>query len=381
MPLWRPELASDYWKTMPRSARVAAMLGVFLIFLPGGLLSGDIPKLGADSVPHVVVGAIFSGVTAVGWIVAVSRWRVGVPIIIALQYLVGAVLLGHIFGPPGPPLAGAALRSRLSVDVEVTTAAIVLGFGCFSYLFRTEGARHARVTAEIDLARTIHRHLVPRIEQRIGAFEIRGVSSPSGEVGGDLIDVVESPGQWTAFIADVSGHGVAASVLMGMLKSAVRTDLRTRDDLDAMLLTVNRVLFDLKSPTMFATFAGLQWIAEAGALRFTTAGHLPILHYRARTNDIAELTTPQLPLAMFSDTAFGSRAVEYGAGDLFVILTDGLTEVFDRHDREFGIDGAKAILAAEAGAPLEVIESRLVAAARAHGPQLDDQTLLLIRAV
>lgn len=374
---WRPGLlASEYWRSMPRKARVAFLLSVFLIFLPAGLLSGDIPHLGADSVPHVVVSAILSGATAVGWILAMGRWRIGVPIILAIQIAV-PMLLGHIFGPPGPPLAGIALQSRLGADVEVTTLAIVLGFGCFSYLFRTEGARHARVDAEIDLARTIHRHLVPRIEQRIGPFEIRGVSSPSGEVGGDLIDVVESPDQWTAFIADVSGHGVAAGVLMGMLKSAARTELRDRASLESLLRTLNAVLFELKTPTMFATFAGVQW--TDGALRFTVAGHLPILHYRAATKDVRDLQIAQLPLAMFDDTVFTSAPATCEPGDVFVILTDGLTEVFDRHDRELGLEGVRAILTAAADASLAAIEARLMTTVRAHGPQLDDQTLLLIR--
>jgi serine phosphatase RsbU (regulator of sigma subunit) len=143
---------------------------------------------------------------------------------------------------------------------------------------------------------------------------------------------------------------------------------------------LNGVLFDLKSPPMFATFAGLH--ADGGpTLEFTVAGHLPILHYQASTLTIAELSIPQVPVAMFSDRAFTSARTSCAPGDLFVILTDGLTEVFDRADRELGLDRLKSLIQEHAHASLEVVEARLFDAVRAHGVQQDDQTLLLVRAI
>src|SRR5262249_49200266 len=175
-----------------------------------------------------------------------------------------------------------------------------------------------------------------------------------------------------------SGHGVAAGLLMGMLKSTARTKLQTGEPLDGLLNTLNSVLVDLKSPTMFATFAGVQ--GDAGSnLQFTVAGHLPILHYHATTTGLSELSIPQVPLAMFSDQVFTSGVVTCDAGDLLVILTDGLVEVFDRADEEFGFERLKALIRTHATAPLATIETRVFEAVRAHGTQLDDQTLLLIR--
>jgi phosphoserine phosphatase RsbU/P len=124
--------------------------------------------------------------------------------------------------------------------------------------------------------------------------------------------------------------------------------------------------------------AGLQF--DNGGLRFTVAGHLPILHYSAAESEVHELTIPQLPLAMFEDRTFTSAEVRYAAGDLFVILTDGLTEVFDSGDREFGLDRVTALVREHAEAPLDLLEDRLLADVRAHGRQLDDQTVLFVRA-
>ena len=165
---------------------------------------------------------------------------------------------------------------------------------------------------------------------------------------------------------------------MGMLKSTVRTQLRTGERLDGLRNTANTVLFDSKSPTMFATFAGVQYDGSP-TLRFTVAGHLPILHYHA-----ARQRSPngQRPKCRSRCSAIGylpPRCVACDPGDLLVILTDGLTEVFDRADREFGMQRVKTLIQGHAIAPLATIENRVFAAIRAHGAQLDDQTLLLIR--
>jgi sigma-B regulation protein RsbU (phosphoserine phosphatase) len=82
---------------------------------------------------------------------------------------------------------------------------------------------------------------------------------------------------------------------------------------------------------------------------------------------------------MFPDTAYTSTRLDAAPGDLFVILTDGLTEVFDRREREFGLERMKALVAAHGDGPLDTLERRILDAVRAHGPQQDDQSLLLVR--
>src|SRR5262245_25749430 len=366
----------ESWKSMSRSSYAAFLIGVFFTFLPTGLLT-DIPRLGADSPPRLAAISVLSGTLAVAYVLVV-HWRPKFLWLLVAFHIALAMEFDRILGPVGPPLMGEALHTRLLVDINGATFGIIIGFSLLSHVIRAEGTNYGRIRAEIDLAREIHRHLVPRLARNIGRFEFRGVSLPSGDVGGDLVDVVESPAGWTSFVADVSGHGVAAGLLMGMLKSTARTQLRTGETLDGLLNTLNSVLVDLKGPTMFATFAGVQ--SDGGPnLEFTVAGHLPILHYHSTTAAISELSIPQVPLAMFSDRVFTSAVVTCDAGDLLIILTDGLVEVFDRADDEFGLERLKTLLRAHAATPLETIERRVFDAVRAHGTQLDDQTLLLIR--
>src|SRR5262249_42202424 len=160
-----------------------------------------------------------------------------------------------------------------------------------SNFVQREGTRYVRAHTEIALARDIHRLLVPALARRVGAFEFQGVSVPSGEVGGDLIDLVESKDGWIGYVADVSGHGVGAGLLMGMVKSAARMQLQQMSPIDQLLTDLNAVLLDLKKPEMYVTFAGLQF--DESGLRFSVAGHPPILHYRATSATVDELSVAQ----------------------------------------------------------------------------------------
>jgi sigma-B regulation protein RsbU (phosphoserine phosphatase) len=257
---------------------------------------------------------------------------------------------------------------------------ITASFVLFMRFVNREGSRFGCAHAEITLASDIHRLLVPPIVRRIGRFDFVGVSLRSGAVGGDLVDVVESNGRGMGYVADVSGHGVGAGLLMGMVKSAARMQLLSPQPLDRLLTDLNVVLLELKRPEMFVTFAALQFDGDS-ALQFATAGHLPILRCQVSALTVDELSTPQVPLAMFEDRTFAASRIAAQPGDLFVILTDGLTEVFDAQDREFGLDGVKALVRENANAPLDTLREILLGAVRQHGPQLDDQTLLLIGVV
>jgi hypothetical protein len=367
----------EFWDRIPTASYVTFLVGIFLMFMPAGLVN-DLYNLGSNPPTRLVAEMMISGGLTVAYVLAFRwpRWFIGV---IAVHALV--VTRSELILPARtPPLVGAALYRRMQTDANLIIGLLIASLTVLSHFARREGTRYVRAHTEIALAREIHRLLVPPIVRRVGCFEFRGVSIPSGDVGGDLIDLVESDGHWIGYVADVSGHGVGSGLLMGMVKSAARTQLRATQALDQLLNTLNVVLFDLKKPGMFVTFAGIEFDG-APELQFIVAGHLPILHYRSAASAVEELSTPQVPLAILGDRSFVAARTACGTGDLFVILTDGLTEVFDRQDHEFGLDQVKALVQRHAASSLESLEHALLAAVSAHGPQLDDQTLLLIRVV
>jgi serine phosphatase RsbU (regulator of sigma subunit) len=163
---------------------------------------------------------------------------------------------------------------------------------------------------------------------------------------------------------------------MGMFKSAFRMRARASGSIAPLLDDVHAVLMPLKQPQMFVTVACVRG-GPGNQVECAVAGHLPILRVR---NDCAdEVTSPQIAVGMFDGTTFSSSSVECLPGDMLALLTDGLIEVFDDDGNELGFEWAKRVLAANSRLPLATIADRLRADARAHGAQIDDQTLLLIR--
>jgi sigma-B regulation protein RsbU (phosphoserine phosphatase) len=165
---------------------------------------------------------------------------------------------------------------------------------------------------------------------------------------------------------------------MGMFKSALRMRLRQPGPLSSLLDDLNTVLLPLKSGSMFVTVACVRG-SVGGSLEYAVAGHLPILRVGAATREVEEFTTPQIPIGMFPDYRFTSATLQCDRGDLLALITDGLTEVFDGRDEQFGMDAVKDILGRSADLPLAEVSRQIVTAARTHGTQLDDQTVLLIR--
>src|SRR5262249_28418063 len=148
-------------------------------------------------------------------------------------------------------------------------------------------------------AREVHQALVPVVAHRIGPYEIYGASLPSGQVGGDLVDVISEGPRWTAYLADVSGHGVTAGMIMAMVKSAMRMGSGPNGTvLSAHLAQLNQNLATLSASNVFVTFAVIRG-ANNRALEFALAGHLPILHYRRREGTVEQRSVSNLPLAVF----------------------------------------------------------------------------------
>jgi len=219
--------------------------------------------------------------------------------------------------------------------------------------------------------------LVPGIDTKLGNFEFYGRSAPSGEVGGDLIDLAGSEDHWVAYVADVSGHGVAPGVVMGMVKSAARMLLSSGAGSSHLLPRLNEVLYPLKRPDMFVTFC---FLAKNGTgLSIGLAGHPAILHFSARTNGVAQWDCPNMPLGILPSGDFANSELRADPGDVFALYTDGLLEAANAAGEEFGIARLQGVLQNHGTEPLEAICRAVEESVARHGAQFDDQSLLLIR--
>ncbi len=335
--------------------------------------------------PSVLVSAVIAGLISCGYIVTIVHYRRGFLLLIALQFVVtvGAdkLLPGGVDPRLHPPTL-AAVERQASFDAIGCLFLVVAGYALFIGFISREGLRQARLDAEIGLAREIHARLVPPIERRTGRFELLGRSLPSTEVGGDLIDAFEAGGDEWALIADVTGHGVTAGTLMAMVRAAIRTRASTGGAIAEVFASIDRLIVDLERPDKFVTAAALRFRHD-GVAEALLAGHLPILVVRAGGRGVERLENARPPLGLPLSTTAAAAAcpacTRYAPGDLFVLLTDGLTEVQTKDGEMLGLEEVQALVTAHAGKPLPVIADALFDRARAHGAATDDQTLLLVR--
>lgn len=330
--------------------------------------------------------AIFSGVFAGALIVSLRSPRrsktsiAALVIVFAFVFASGKIerrlpanraLLSPAFEP---------VRHRLELDAILLALTPVFGWIVLVLFAGTQGVKHVRTRTELELAERLQQTLAPPLALSTPEYEIHGRSAPSSQMGGDLLDAVTGNGTLACYIGDVAGHGIQAGVFMGMVRSSVRTALLRPIPLDRLLADLNQVLFEIKagSPT-YVTFAFLR-CGEGRKVEYALAGHEPILHYHARNKTITQLAMEQFPLGLFFQATFTSGVIEVEPGDILTLLTDGIVEVPNAAEEEFGQARIHDILLQNAGRSLADLTERIFTAAGRHGQQQDDQTLVLVRA-
>lgn len=361
---------------------------VVLLFSIVGLFS-DLLNMGRMPYALVVVIAVISGLNAAVWIYLVNRlpWP-WILLMIGLQFTNGPLInsLAHwmrsTFHLSDPPEQAGIRFAAIGILLVA-----ILSYIFFVIFFQVEAKETIRIRNELELAHGIQKTLVPPISLRTPRFEVYGVSQPSDKVGGDLVDaVLLSNGDVIAYVADIAGHGLSAGILMGMLKTAAHTALldATAEDpaesLPVLLEKLNRVLPDVKEPQMYATLTAFR-LNEDGRAWFAMAASPPVLHWSPCRGDAQRVHAEQFPLGLLPVSGFTGEPVDMQKGDLLAVATDGVLEVCNRHQEEFGIERLEESISAAPQLPLPDMADAILAKARAFGKQADDQTLLLIRRV
>lgn len=351
-------------------ARATLLTAIFFVFSPIAMLT--VANVGKDwhwvDVAGWMIGA---ALIAVCWAYAFFKGRhYWLPIIV--NAVVPVAQRMFFSGSLATGNAGFTLTGVVMV------VAIVVGYIMFVMFIRGEGAKTVHLQAEMELAKEIHDHLVPEIKLDHEQWEILGSSSASSEVGGDLLDVSRMGDRLLVTVADVSGHGVRAGVMMAMIKSALTTTILGKSH-DNLCADLNRVVYNLKRPDMYATGIHLELYGDH-RVQYTGAGHPSLVHVSRATGASVAHESQNPPLGVLPDLPFANSDIQLQKGDLLVILTDGLTEVENKSGEMFGEERIQQIVRERAAKPLAEIRQELLAAVDAFGKQEDDQTIVLIRA-
>lgn len=377
-PMARPNQKSDFWRGLSFKARVMLSIGIASTFSTIGIFQ-DFWAPGAPPWYLVAMHCVIAGAIALSWAYTFMWSKKFVPMIVVTT--LASVVLGtwtSYHYPNSTVVEISAWQARGSIEALVCVFLIAIGYIFFVRFIDTEGAEQLRLRTEVNLAREIHEVLVPPVHAIHGRLEIFGRSIASSEVGGDLLDVFEGEHGVVVTVADVSGHGVAAGTMMAMMKSAARVKLMDGAKLDALVRDLNRVMFQLKGDGMFATIAALRFHVD-GSVEVAVAGHLPLLRVRGNGGDVDVLPNEHVPLGILEDASFWSRDLKGESGDLFILITDGLTEVENAKGEELGWERIRDLTAQMRTRPLPDIHAAVMDLVTSHGRQQDDQTLVLVR--
>ena len=245
---------------------------------------------------------------------------------------------------------------------------------------REEAIAKAKLDEELRTAYTIQSRLLPVELPAVDGYELAGSNRPCRTVSGDFYDVAVRPdGRMYFIIADVSGKGITAALVMASLATAF--DIFTsRDPAPAELVAqLNATLAPKTAPSKFVTLVAGVLDPRSGTIEFTNAGHVPPLLITA--NGVERLASTDMVVGLFPQARYRTQRIELAAHDSLVLFTDGVTEAENAAEEQLGLDSVAVAVATLHGTPaariLDSIDAHVQAFA-GHTPANDDVTLLAV---
>lgn len=262
-------------------------------------------------------------------------------------------------------------------------------FALYNAIVYSEANEKKRLDHDLQIARDIQRILLPSQPPPIDGFDIAGINIPARQVSGDYFDYIKvDDDRLGVVIADVSGKGVPASLIMAICRSVLRAEARLGLSPAEVLRKVNRQLYPDIKEDMFISMAYVILDHKNNQVTLSRGGHDAPLLYRATTGEVEVLKPPGMALGIDSGDVFdritGDLSVPLERDDCLVLYTDGVTEMLDANGDEFGPERMVQSLRASVSEGAQGIIARLTDDVRnfAGGhPQNDDITLIVVRKI
>lgn len=279
--------------------------------------------------------------------------------------------------------------ARLRRNALVSSAAALTLLVSLVLIARRFGAyvRGKQLEAQIDVARQVQQDLLPRTGSPPPGVDVAAECLPAARVGGDFFDIVSLPGQRYAFlVGDVSGHGISAALLMGLIHGAMSgPHWGVADDEASRAAQLNHLLVTKSSEERFASLFWCAFDPAAASLRYINAGHPPPLWIRRRDRmpaEIDRLTAGGPVLGVLDAASYSVERIPATPGDVLVLFSDGVVEARNHAGEFFGDDRLVDIVRQSAEAPPRALVDAILSAVRMFTggqPAEDDQTLLVVR--
>ncbi len=244
----------------------------------------------------------------------------------------------------------------------------------------SEVLENRRLEEELAIGQRIQRTFLPERDPRVPNFDIAGANYSSGLVGGDYYDYVRiTEGHLGIVVADVSGKGIPAALIMASFRASLIAEVRNNYAIRTIFAKVNRLLWESVEPDRFVTaFYG---VLDLNARRFTyvNAGHNAGLLFRAATGQFEMLESTGPLLGTLEAAVFKERQVEIRPGDALALYTDGITEAMNAAQDLFGEDRLKDVIRARMdGTAAEIVRAIRETVGAFSGGELDDDLTVVV---
>jgi sigma-B regulation protein RsbU (phosphoserine phosphatase) len=287
------------------------------------------------------------------------------------------LLLGS---PDGRQSYTAAERQGLSSAAEVFALMIE------NSRLTDRALEQEKLRRDLALAAEVQRRLLPPEPPVKGAATLAAFTLPARTVGGDYYDFLDLGGERIGIaVADVSGKGIAAALLMSVVQASLRVISTEKDvRLSQLAEKMNRFLYRSSGAGKYATFFYAQIEEDGRRLRFVNAGHNPPLLARSTKAgvEITELGAGGPPLGLFPEIRYEEADLELLPGDVMVAFTDGVPEALNADGEEFGEERLKELLRASGGRGAEEISATISDQVRSWmgaAEQHDDVTIVVMK--
>lgn len=250
---------------------------------------------------------------------------------------------------------------------------------------QTEVAR-AKLESELTLAARIQTALFPAVLPDVPGYDLAAHNRPARQCGGDYYDAIRlGAGRDTdnvlLCVADVSGKGLPASLVMSNMQATLRALLGGGQPLPDLTARASELLFASTAAERYVTAALAELTPATGQVRFVSAGHVDALVIRA-DGGVETLASTGTPLGLIPGLPYGETAVTLASGDALVLFSDGVPEAQDAAGEEFGearlIDGVRAARDRGCAAVVDHVMAA-IDAFTGETPQFDDITVMVLR--
>ncbi len=239
-----------------------------------------------------------------------------------------------------------------------------------------------RMKEEVRLASTIQMDLLPKAPPVVPGYDIAGISIPAQLVGGDAYDFIPVDDAHIAIcLADVSGKGLPASLLMANVQATLRGQTLACATAALCVQQANKLLHQSTSSDKFVTLFYSRLDSSANTLTYCNAGHDNPFHFSGDASP-GRLSTGGLVLSIMEDFPYQEEIVPLSSGDVVVVYSDGITEAIDPAGTQFGDARIASVVSTRRSLGAAGIIEAIVSAVRGHAgtaAQADDMTIVVIK--